>query len=153
MSVIFFLFQFFQLLYFFYIISNEVTSMFLQQLFLFSKTKKFCQCHFFLFFQWILHLHKTLPLSIRKRWFRHDTACTTSFNILVTMIGGWQFKTWFMKTSTTIARETQFKTLYFNLISQFILLNKGTGGHVYVSIRNEKENGKQTWHLPGMTQL
>ena len=49
-----------------------------------------------------------------------------------------------MKTSTTIARETQFKTLYFNLISQFILLNRGTGGHVYVSMRKEKENEKQT---------
>lgn len=54
-----------------------------------------------------------------------------------------------MKTSTTITRETQFETFHFNLISQFVLLDGGTGGHGYVSIREEKENKKQnmvpTW--------
>ena len=49
-----------------------------------------------------------------------------------------------MKMSTMIARETQFKTLHFNLISQFVLLNRGTGGHGYVSMKDEKENEKQT---------
>ena len=69
------------------------------------------------------------------------------------MIGGQQFETQFMKMSTIITRETQFETLYFNPISQFILFDRGTGGHVYVSMRNEKENEKQTWCLPGTTQL
>ena len=149
MSITFFLFQLFQLFYFFYITSNEVASMFLQQLFLFSKTEKFHQHHFFFFFQWILHFHKTFPLSVRKRWFRHGAACTTSFNTLVTMIRGWQFKIQFMKMSTTITRETQFETLYFNLISQFVLLNRGTGGHDYVSMGMKKKMKKQTWCLPG----
>ena len=141
-SIIFFLFQIFQFFYLFYITSDEVTSTFLQQLFLFLKTEKFHQHYFFFFFQWILCFHKTLPLSIRKRWFRHGAACTTSFNTLIITIRGQWFETQFMKVSTTITRETQFKTLHFNLIGQFVLLDRGTGGHGYISMGNEKEKWK-----------
>ena len=124
--------------------SNEVASTLLQQSFLFSKTEKFCQCHFFFFLQGILHFHETFPFSIRKGQFRHDAIQTTSFNTLVTTIRQQQFETQFIKMSIMIARKTQFKTLHFNLIGQFVLLNGGTGGHVYVSMRNgeNEENWK-----------
>ena len=129
--------------------SNKVTSMLLQQMFLFLKMEKFCQHHFFIFLQGILCFHKMFPFSIRKWWFRYDAMWTTSFNTLIIMIRQQWFETWFIKTSITIARETQFETLHFNLIGQFILLDGGTGGHVYVSIRNgENEENWKTNMVP-----